>query len=60
MKIAIKSFPEADASFKGLERAIPQEIDRHDWDEAENRALLERGEALHIFDVQADKGMYCI
>lgn len=56
MKTAIASFVEADAAFKDLERALPRGIDRDEWEEAERHALSLRGEALRIFDIQAEKG----
>ena len=56
MKTAITGLLEADSAFESLERALPRDINKREWEEAEDHALLMRGEALRIFDVQSDKG----
>lgn len=52
---AVKGVKETKESFMGLDAGIKGEL-RREWEAQEEKAILHRGEALAIYEVQLQKG----
>ena len=56
-KKAVKGQSETKKAFEGLTKTLPANL-VSDWTTAESKAMIERGDALKIFDVKESKGNY--
>jgi hypothetical protein len=56
-KKAVRGLADTTAAHEGLTQSLPSELVKK-WGEAEQKAMMDRGDALRIFDVVEKKGQF--